>query len=140
MGAIATATLSDYGRKGHVLSGASLVFPILLALLALSRDYALSCFLVAGIGFSLICFLATANAVLQTSAPDDLRGRIMGIYSLVLTGLTPVGSLWAGTVAQQFGAPTAIAVGAAVAGSAALFTALRYPRFRRMGRTLPQTL
>ncbi len=62
--------------------------------------------------------------MLQTSSPDALRGRVMGIY-LVLTGLTPLGSLWAGAVAQRFGAPAAIAVGAAVAASATLFIVLR---------------
>ncbi len=44
VGALTTATLADYGRKGFVLSGASLVFPVLLTLLALSRSYLLSCF------------------------------------------------------------------------------------------------
>lgn len=139
-GALTMATLSEYHAKGRVLSRASMAFPALLVLLSLSRSYAVSCLLVALIGFSLISFLSTANATLQTSTPDHLRGRMMGIYSLLLMGMTPVGSLWAGIVAKGAGAPTAIAVGAIVTGLAALFTMLRYPRFRRMGRTLPPHL
>lgn len=144
MGALAAAlviaTISEAGHKGRVLTLASLAFPTLLVLLALSRNYAASCLLVALIGFALIAFLATANTLLQTSSPDRLRGRLMGVYSLILMGLTPVGSLWAGGVARVWGAPAAIAVGGVAAGAFTLLAALRYPAFRRTGRTLPESL
>ena len=64
----------------------------------------------------------------------------MGLYSVILMGLTPVGSLWAGLVARIAGAPAAIAAGAVILAIAAAFVAIRYPGFRRMQRTLPETL
>lgn len=139
-GALTVATLSEHPRKGRILTAASLVFPVLLLLLSVSRVYLLSCALIACIGFTMITFLSNANALLQTSTPDHLRGRIMGVYSLILMGMTPVGSLWAGLVANKAGAPTAVAVGALIMGAVTLFTAIRYPRFRGMGRTLPESL
>ena len=140
VGALTIATTSEYAHKGRVLTGASLLFPLLLIALSQSRNFALSCGLLVTTGFTIICFLATANTLLQTSVPDSLRGRIMSVYSLILIGLTPVGSLWAGAMARIADAPTIIAVGASVVALAALATAIRYPRFRTMGRTLPPAL
>ena len=42
------------------------------------------------------------NAMIQTEVTDELRGRVMGIYVLVFFGLTPIGSLLAGVIAQRF--------------------------------------
>ena len=140
VGALLIATLSEYRHKGRILVGASVVYPVLLLLLALNRDYGAACVLVTLAGFFAICFLATANALLQTTAPDNFRGRIMGVYSLILIGLTPVGSLWAGAVASRGGAPLAIGIGACGMGAVALFSAIRYPRLRRAKERLPHRL
>jgi MFS family permease len=136
-GALTVATLSEYNRKGLLLTGASLAFPALLLLLTVSRNLYLSCLLMVLLGFTVMTFLTTANGLLQTSVPDGLRGRVMGLYAVLLMGMTPVGSLWAGAVAKLAGAPTAIAVGATVMLGGAAFVAIRYPYLRRTGRTLP---
>ena len=138
--ALLIATLSEYPRKGRILVASSLVYPVLLLLLALNRNYAVACVLLGLGGFATICFLATANALLQTSAPDNLRGRIMGVYSLILMGLTPVGSLWGGAVASRIGAPATIGIGACGLGLVSLFCALRYPRLGRAKQILPERL
>jgi MFS family permease len=138
--ALLMATLSDRGRKGRILVGASLTFPVLLLILAFNRSLYAAGALVFLIGFALICFLATANTLLQTSTPDALRGRVMSLYSLILIGLTPVGSLWAGAVAKAAGAPAAIATGAALILIVAASAALRYPAFRRADRVLPDEI
>ncbi len=73
----------------------------------------------------MVLFTATVNTTLQLNAPDHLRGRIMSIYSLVMGGLTPIGSLVAGTLAQIWGAPGAFLVGGLV-GLAAVAAVLRW--------------
>lgn len=125
--ALAVATLSGYQKKGRILMGASLALPVLTLLLTVTRAFPLACLLMLGIGFAIISFLATANALLQTSTPDALRGRVMSLYSLILVGLTPVGSLWSGAVAKAWGAPVAVAVGSSVILAASVFALLRYP-------------
>ena len=55
-----------------------------------------------------------ANTMLQTEAPDELRGRVMGFYSFMVLGMAPFGSLQAGWVAEQFGVRVAFAVGGLV--------------------------
>jgi len=138
--ALLIATLSEYNRKGRVLTLASLTFPVLLFLLSRTHTFWIGCVLVTFIGFAIIAFLATANTLLQTSVPDTIRGRIMGVYSLILMGLAPIGSLWTGLVAKPFGAPVAIAVGAVAIGLVAVFVAVRYPKFGGAAQTLPDTL
>jgi MFS family permease len=139
-GALMVATLSDYPRKGRLLSAAALSFPALLLALTICRNLTLACMLMVLLGFTLISFLANANSLMQTSTPDHLRGRVMGLYAVMMMGLAPIGSLWAGAVAKLAGAPTAIAVGAVVMLLGAGFVIIRYPHFRRTGQTLPETL
>jgi MFS family permease len=55
-----------------------------------------------------------ANTMLQTEAPDELRGRVMGFYSFMVLGLAPFGSLQAGWVAEHFGVRVAFSVGGLV--------------------------
>ena len=140
LGALTIATLSEYPRKGRILVASSIVYPFLLVLLAFNTHFIWACVLVVLAGFVAITFLATANALIQTSAPDALRGRIMGVYSLILMGLTPIGSLWAGGVAKWAGAPLAIAIGAGAMGIITLYSAVRYPRLAKATQVLPERL
>jgi MFS family permease len=55
-----------------------------------------------------------ANTMLQTQAPDRLRGRVMGFYSFVVLGMAPFGSLEAGWLAEHYGVRTAVASGGLV--------------------------
>jgi MFS family permease len=57
---------------------------------------------------------ALANTLLQTIAPDELRGRVMSAYAFVFVGMGPIGALLSGGVADLVGAPAAIALGAVV--------------------------
>jgi predicted MFS family arabinose efflux permease len=63
------------------------------------------------VGFSQIMFQATCNTLLQLSAPDALRGRIMSLYTVVFVGVNPFGALLIGYVAEHFSVPTACAAG-----------------------------
>ncbi len=54
--------------------------------------------------------------------PDHLRGRVMGIYVMSFLGLSPLGSLLAGTIANIISAPFAVAFGAAITAVATVVT------------------
>jgi MFS family permease len=62
-------------------------------------------------GFGIILFFSIGNSIIQTQSPDDLRGRLMGIWALVFGGSMPIGSLWMGVVAQWIGSGHALQVG-----------------------------
>jgi len=88
----------------------------------------LSLILIAGVGFAQIAFAATANTVLQTVAPDHLRGSVMSVYMLVFAGSIPFGNLFTGGMAHLFGAPIALFVEASLSIIAVLIGwALRKP-------------
>src|SRR6478609_2629052 len=70
-------------------------------------------------------FGVSANATLQLAAADGMRGRIMGVYMLVVMGAAAIGGPIIGTLDELFGAGTALLVGAAVIGAAAVTIGLR---------------
>jgi hypothetical protein len=57
---------------------------------------------------------ASANSLVQARVPDALRGRVMSVYVVMFLGMTPVGSLIAGTAARIFNARISLAGGAVV--------------------------
>jgi MFS family permease len=88
--------------------------------------------LLVGAGAGAILIYNTANALVQTLADDALRGRVMGLYSLGVLGLVPVGSLLAGTVAERIGEPGAVMLGAGVMLACALAVWVLFPGLRDM--------
>ena len=89
-------------------------FGILLMLFASSRSLGLSVVLLALAGCAMIVNNSLANTLLQTAAPDYLRGRIMGFYSFVFVGMAPFGAFLVGVVAEHYGVPVTIAAGGAI--------------------------
>lgn len=95
------ASLSGSRFRGRMWSINSFILPLALAGFALSTWLPLSLVFMAVTGFALIAVLNNSNAMVQSRVPDDLRGRVMGIYSLMLLGGGPVGSLLVGVMAEH---------------------------------------
>jgi MFS family permease len=86
------------------------------------------------VGFAQIVFQATSNTLLQMTAPDALRGRVMSLYAFTFAGVTPLGSLMVGSIAEVFGTPAACAVGGGAGLLAvAILTVLWRPRSEGAG-------
>jgi MFS family permease len=92
-----------------------------------SRSFPLSLATLLVAGYCQISFVATANNRIQILTPDHLRGRVMALYAQALIGVGPVGSTQAGALATLFGAPWAMAIGAAVAGAVVVSVRLLRP-------------
>jgi MFS family permease len=120
VGALALASLGDSPHKRELFYGGLFGFCIMLSVFAQSRIYWLSAVALVGSGFFMIILFATANTAMQTRVPDKLRGRVMGIYALAFLGLTPFGSLIAGTVAKATSASFAVTTGAVICMTAGL--------------------
>ncbi len=122
LGALTLASLDGQVRRRKLLFVGVLGFSLMTFIFAVSRNVWLSGAALACGGWFMIIFFATANTSVQLRSPDALRGRIMGIYALCFIGLSPVGSLLAGTVARSTSPPFAIAAGAVICAAAALVT------------------
>lgn len=131
-GALLVASLPERARRGRVLAFGNLAFPLVLLIFAASHSMVLSLPLMILVGICFVMQNAVANTLLQIHAPDELRGRVMSLYSLVSQGMTHVGGLQAGFVADWIGAPLSVGVGAAVSLSYGLFVAIRYKRVREL--------
>lgn len=76
----------------------------------LSRFFALSLLLMLIVGFGMMQGMAASNTVIQTLVPDDKRGRVMSFYTMAFMGMSPFGSLLAGSLAHHVGAPRAVMI------------------------------
>lgn len=130
-GALALASLSQVRRRGWLMLGGFLGLGTLLLLFSLSSWFYLSLVALAAVGLAHAAVMVMVQTLLLSSVPDDLRGRVMGIY-VVTWGAVPLGSLQAGAVAGLLGAPFAVGMGGAVMALAAAALALTQPRLRKM--------
>ena len=70
------------------------------------------------IGFFGIMLVASCNTAMQLAAPDELRGRVMSLYSLIWGGVFPIGAFCVGAISEAWGVPMAFRVMGGVALSA----------------------
>jgi MFS family permease len=122
IGALVVATYGHLFTPRKLALGGIWVFSIALFAVSLSRNFyvALAFLLVAG--FGMLLFFSTSNTVLQTIVPDEMRGRVMGVWSLVFGAMIPLGSLEVGAVAHFMGTPFALAFGAIICAVSAAVT------------------
>ena len=130
IGMVVLASMGEVRNKG-LISLASLALTALsMAVLSQITDPAIAfpVFMVLSIG--VMVFLSTTSATIQSIVPDEFRGRVSSLYVLTF-GLMPVGSLIAGALAQNLGAPNATLIGS---GIVALLLAVLAIKFRLVWR------
>jgi MFS family permease len=96
--------------------------------LAFVRQFALAAAILFLIGAMQIVFLNGSNTIVQVTVPDELRGRVMGVYMMVFAGVTPMGAFLIGWIAEAASVPTACAVGGGLALVAVLIQLVRWRR------------
>jgi MFS family permease len=116
IGAVSLAFMSRSGPKPAFLLGGGLSLSIVLMLIGLQRSYGLTALLLALAGWSMVTFFGMANTMVQLNTENRLRGRVMSLYTLSFGGLTPFGSMFAGTVAHWIKAPLTFALGGLICG------------------------
>ncbi len=133
LGALMIASLGRFKFKGKLLTLGTFFFPLMLIVFSFITWLPLSLLSLVAVGWGFMIVANMANTLVQTQVSDELRGRVMGVYSLVFFGLMPLGALWAGAVAQWISEPVAVIVGAI----AALVCAVGLFLFAPMIRNLP---
>jgi len=131
IGALGVALASGrIRRRGRLMLTGGTAFGLLIMAFSASRSLPLSMGLLALTGCAMIVNNSLGNTLLQTSAPDHLRGRIMGFYSFVFVGMAPFGAFLFGVVAEHVGVPTTIAVGGGIVALAVTIAGWLAPEIR----------
>jgi MFS family permease len=94
------------------------------------------------VGYGVMLQMSSSNTLIQAMVPDELRGRAMAMYTMMFMGMAPMGSLFAGALADKIGAPWTLAIGGlgAIAGAAVFQRRLPSLRFEAQQLIVAQGL
>ena len=92
------------------------------------------------VGMGAMLSAASTNTVMQTIVEDRMRARVVSIYMMSFLGVTPLGALAAGILAERIGPPATLALGGALALAAAIAYASVLARIRKAIRPIYQKL
>ena len=114
LGALTLAARSKEGPKLHLLLSGALGMSAFSLMVGLQHWFILSCLLLAMTGFCQITCTAQINATLQINSSDAMRGRVMSVFNLSFGGISPLGSLYAGSLVSGAGAAADLVVSGAL--------------------------
>ena len=116
-------------RPTWLIRGSLTTFGIALITVALTRSLVLVMIGLFFAGLSMVMCLASVNTHLQHLIPDELRGRILSMYTFSFFGFIPFGNLTAGILAERWGVRVTFSVmgGALLASAGLLFRLMRRP-------------
>jgi MFS family permease len=128
---IAALSIAFRGRSTPaIIARGALVLGLAEIAAAAIHVFPLALLAMAFVGFGAIGMAATANTVIQLAVPDELRGRVMSVYTTVFVGSSPIGGLLMGWIASRFGVEVSLAIGGvacAVLGLIAFWWLRRIP-------------
>lgn len=123
--------------RGAFLLGLALVLAAFLG--GVIGSYALTLGAMWLVGFGAIGMAATANTTVQLAAPNELRGRVISVYTTVFVGSTPFGGLLTGWLMSTIGIANTLAVTGAGCTVTAILAAIWLRRLRARA-ALPATI
>jgi predicted MFS family arabinose efflux permease len=132
IGALMIAYIGSRGTRGKIWTLGYFLSPIFLLIFAFMRWIPASLAVMAGAGWALMSMINTTNALVQSHVPDNLRGRVMGVYSLVFMGGSPLGSLVAGWSADSIGEPVTVIIFSSLFFIMAAVTYFARPNLRQL--------
>jgi len=129
-GVLLIAAIGQTYSKGKLFTIGTFVMPVFLIILSLTRILPASFLALFGVGWGFMVIINLSNTMVQINVADELRGRVMGIFTLTFFGLLPIGSLINGAIADQIGAPLTVQINALILLAAAFLLFLRFPAIR----------
>ncbi len=136
LGALTLATRTGVYGLGRWITFSCAGFGVSLFAFALSQNFWISTTLLVPVGFCMMLQMSSSNTLIQAMVPDDLRGRVMSLYSMMLMGMAPFGALFGGALAARLSAPLTVTMGAIAAVGGALIFGIRLPKLRVEARKL----
>jgi MFS family permease len=131
-GALLVARYGDRGLRGRWLIGTILGFPLLLIIFSLNRSYPLALGLSILLGIGFMQTFTLLNTLVQTQLVDEMRGRVMALYTLTFFGFMPFGNLVIGWLAEHWAISPAIITSALLSFGLTLIVIVKTPSLRRL--------
>ena len=132
-GALMIAAIGQSYSRGKLFTIGTFVMPIFLILLSLTNIMPASFLALMGAGWGFMVIVNLSNTLVQTTVTDELRGRVMGLFTFTFFGFMPIGSLINGALADQIGAPATVQINALILLGAAFILFARFPFIRQKG-------
>ena len=136
LGALTLATRAGFRGLGRWVAFSCGGFGASLVLFSLSRNFWLSAILLLPVGYCMMLQMSSSNTLIQAMVPDELRGRVMALYTMMFMGMAPFGSLFAGALAHHLGAPLTVSIGAVACMGAAVLFFFHLPKIQVEARRL----
>jgi MFS family permease len=126
---LSSGWVSRVDRQGAVVLAAIAVWGVAIIGFGLASTLwlAVACLAVAGAGDMVSAVLR--SSMLQTAAPDEMRGRMQGVFIVVVAGGPRLGDVRAGVLASSFGVSLAMVSGGVVIVVAMVVVAVAVPSF-----------
>jgi predicted MFS family arabinose efflux permease len=128
---LALASLGDYQRKGVLLLVSGVAMGVALALFGNVQLFWLVLVLLAIVGGASNVCMVTNRTLLQLNCEPAYLGRVMSAY-MMMFGLTQLGTMPAGVVADHFGVPIVVAVQGTLFALVFVLTWLGQPSVRKL--------
>jgi hypothetical protein len=132
---ILTASTRAIRRKGLIVVTGVVATGVTLAILGLQRELAISLAVIVALSFFLMMASGMVGGVLQLETPDAMRGRVIGVQSLLLEGGLPLGGLAVGSLGTAVGIGSAFAAVGALLAVVGLGALIFVPSLRQSGQT-----
>lgn len=130
VGALSLAGLGQRVARGKLFVWSTYGFAVGLVVFALMHSLVPAAIVLVFVGFGMLLSGALANGLLQSIAPDELRGRVVSAYVFVAVGLVPIGSFILGALARFIGVDWAIGGCAVIVLAHSAWAFAKYPALR----------
>lgn len=133
LGALALSFMRTVTHKGKVVIGCALAYALLVITFALSAPYVpvlLGSLVLAMGGMTYVIYQTSMNTLLQLAAPDAIRGRVMGLYSMSTFGLQIFNGPVVGTLAVMLSVSAALTIVATAIVAITTAIAVKVPALR----------
>jgi ENTS family enterobactin (siderophore) exporter len=137
IGAATSGWTGRVKRPGVIVIYAGLAWGAAIVLFGVSDNLALGLFFLALAGMADLFSEVLRNALLQRYTPDELRGRVSGLYLAQVTSAPALGNVEAGLVAQLFSTTISVVSGGLICVAGALLLGAINPALRRAKLTGP---
>ena len=136
-GAFGTASLGSVRRRGVVFAGSGIALGGLLVVFGFQHALLPSIVVAYCVAAASQLFITMASALYNTHTPDELRGRVMGLSTVVVQGGVSLGAMLLGSLGAVIGIGAALSIGGGVFAATTAAALARVAPLRDETRSQP---